>query len=190
MRPDGTTSFPRLQAATDQRRATHLVSFAFDLLFHEYCQTALRRRPNQPAQDLVPRHRPRTVYRRQRAGPMSWMDRGASFSRACNSPFRSSSGCPVTFLPSRCSRSEVGDEVDQIASATLIRSGLQLGKAGGVIRATHTWLVRRGRPTVRKYQRAPVPCLVPVRLVTVAIAVAAAPMAPSPATAIHLNDVR
>jgi DNA ligase D-like protein (predicted ligase) len=33
VRPDGTTSFAELQAATDEHRTTHLVYFAFDLLF-------------------------------------------------------------------------------------------------------------------------------------------------------------
>jgi len=33
VRPDGTTSFAELQAATDERRTTNLVYFAFDLLF-------------------------------------------------------------------------------------------------------------------------------------------------------------
>src|ERR1700674_2238460 len=33
VRPDGTTSFPELQAATDERRTANLVYFVFDLLF-------------------------------------------------------------------------------------------------------------------------------------------------------------
>jgi len=33
VRPDGTTSFPEMQAATDERRTGQLVYFAFDLLF-------------------------------------------------------------------------------------------------------------------------------------------------------------
>ena len=35
VRPDGTTSFPDLQAASDERRTVNLVYFAFDLLFHD-----------------------------------------------------------------------------------------------------------------------------------------------------------
>jgi ATP-dependent DNA ligase len=33
VRPDGTTSFPELQAATNEHRTTNLVYFVFDLLF-------------------------------------------------------------------------------------------------------------------------------------------------------------